>query len=437
MKRYSFALFPLIVLIGCQSQEDQTTYSTQLPIHLKTGYGPFYPSSGILNPEHLNSPLWGKMYLPVRGMPKGWTNKTKSMIWLNAHQLVYQNYKLGKIAPANYQYLQQDWKWIPDTTMLSAKPIKCYLYVVSGFDESRGKWAVLVDTNNNLDLGDEKALYPEYIKPGTVLDRITDSQLIQYEIYQKGQIKRVQLPMVVKQMGDQFVYHFAQYGVASFQVEGQTYELFISSGFDRPDFEKTTIIEATSCLESGKIDPQKLVEIGEIIEIGGKKYTNKGIDLYHNWLELEGTTMASANNYSLQVGTQFQPFLANDFITGKPVSLASLKGRYVYIDFWGTWCKGCVQELPHLKQLYKEIDHQQVEFVSIACHDSAERLQQFLSKNPLGWPQVLSDETNQLVEHYQVSGFPTSVLVDSRGTIVARNLHGLALANKLKAIAKN
>nr|WP_235985660.1 TlpA disulfide reductase family protein [Spirosoma utsteinense] len=243
--------------------------------------------------------------------------------------------------------------------------------------------------------------------------------------------------MVIKRQGDSFVYHFAQYGVASLQVGDETYKLFISSGFNRPDFEKTTLIEATSYLKSGKIDPQQLVEIGETIRIGDTQYTNKGVDRYHNWLALEGARLPSTDPYSLQTGGRFEPFVAFNFVTGKPISTVHLKGRYIYIDFWGTWCKGCIEELPQLEQLYKGLDHQRVEFISIACHDSADRLRQFLSHHPLTWPQVLSDQTNQLVERYKVNGFPSSVLVDPAGRIVARNLHGSALANKLKTINQN
>ena len=434
MKPYLPTLTLVILLIGCQSKEDQRTYSSQIPFQLKTGYGPFYPNFDVFHPQSPQDPLWGSIYKPIQGIPKNWSNKMKSMIWLNARQLVYQNYKQGRITPANYQRLQQDWKWTPDTTTLTETPIQCFLNVVSGFDEDRGQWAVLIDTDNDLDLGNEKPIYPQLIKPGTVLDRLTDFQLVDYEAYQRGQVKRLQLPMVIKRMGDSFVYHFAQYGVASIKVGDDTHEIFISSGFCRPDFETTTLIKATSCLKSGKIDPQQLVELGETIKIGGIDYTNKGLDRFYNWLELEASTVSPLATHNLQAGVPFQPLIAHDFVTGKPFSTADPKGKYIYIDFWGTWCKGCVAELPQLEQLYKEVDHQRVEFVSIACHDSAKRLRGFLSHHPLDWPQVLSDEDNKLVERYRISSFPSSVLIDPQGMIVARNLYGSALADKLKAL---
>ncbi|MBC3787678.1 hypothetical protein FHK02_4208 [Spirosoma sp. LMG 31448] len=93
MERYLWVLPLVSLLIGCQSHEDQMTYSAQIPIQLKTGYGPFYPNFDVLHPENTQSPLWGKMYQPLQGIPKHWSSRMKSIIWLNARQLVYQNYK--------------------------------------------------------------------------------------------------------------------------------------------------------------------------------------------------------------------------------------------------------------------------------------------------------------------------------------------------------
>ena len=143
------------LIMTCCQHSEQTASPAHLPLTIKEGYGPFNPLYGSLSADILKDQLWGKIYLPIRGVPKHWSNLTKSMIWLDAHQLVYQNVLLGNITPKNYTYLQKACKWIPDTAKLSAKPIKCYVYVIRGFDENRRQWAVMVDTNNNLNFRDE------------------------------------------------------------------------------------------------------------------------------------------------------------------------------------------------------------------------------------------------------------------------------------------
>ncbi len=438
MRLYLTLLSTAFLLIGCdhQRQSDKPSALLRLPIVFKQGYGPFYPSFGILGPEHLGDQLWGKIYLPVKGIPKYWSNQTKSMIWLNAHQLVYQNFKLGNITPANYQYLQKQWKWVPDSTKLSGKPIKCYVYAVKGFDEKSNKWAVMVDVDNDLDFSDETALYPDIIKTGTIPDQVENVRKIKYEIYQKGKILNAYAPMVFKVMNSDFLYSFPQYATAIFRGSNKNHEILISPSFGRLDFEGSYITLPSSVLRSGKVDPQKTVEVGENIEIEGIRYKNKGISTFNNLLELDPVNPTTGEEYLLQVGYPFRPLTAKEFSTGNIVSLGATKGKYIFVDFWGTWCKGCVEEIPSLKKLYSDIDKNQFEFVSIACHDSPQRLKAFVAKEQIKWPQILSDNTNKIADVYGVDGFPTSVLINPQGMIVAKNLPVNVLRDKLKELSK-
>jgi thiol-disulfide isomerase/thioredoxin len=108
----------------------------------------------------------------------------------------------------------------------------------------------------------------------------------------------------------------------------------------------------------------------------------------------------------------------------------------VFIDFWGTWCKGCVEEIPTLKKIYQDIDKDKFEFISIACHDSPQKLKTFIDKEQIRWPQILSDDTNKIADLYGVRGFPTSVLINSQGMIIAKNLPPNILRDKLKELSK-
>ncbi|MEZ0610476.1 TlpA family protein disulfide reductase [Fibrella sp. WM1] len=384
-------------------------------------------------PDHSNDPLWGKIYLSIRGVPKHWSSLAKSMVWLDAHQLVYQNVLLGNITPKQYTYLQQQWKWLPDTTKLSAKPIKCYVYVIKGFDEKRHQWAVMVDTNNDLNFKDEVPFYPQEVDFKDRQFHYKDPQSVRYEVYQKGKIRSATLPMVVKKMGSEFLYNFPQYAVTSLKRGKQTYELLISSGFIRPDFERTDIAFGSINRAMPKIDSRELIEIGGNIELGRVTYTNKGVDRFNNWLNLDPID-SEKSPYSLQIGYPLQPFQGFEFGTNRPVSLPSETGKYVYIDFWGTWCAGCIEDMPALKSIHKELDTTKIKFIGIVCHDSPDRLRSYLKKERISWPQVLADQNNRLVERYHITSYPTSVLIDPNGIIISKNLRGEALRKKLREI---
>ena len=435
MKTVILYLFLLACfLVSCREQAKQTG-SVELPVTLVDGYGPFHPGFGALGNEHKNDPewkrFWGKMTLPVRGVPKNWSSVNKAMVWLNTHQLIYQNFLADNFTQEQYEHLQKSWKWSPDTAKLSEKPIKCYVYTLTGYDEKSGKWAVMMDTNNNLDFSDEKVVYPSVINNKDPYS-YQNPTIVQYEIYRRGKVVRATVPMVVKTMGSEFLYNFPQHARTTLMRSGKEYQMAIISGFMRTDFESPALVDIASISEHQRVQEDGLTRINENIVLGGINYKNKGVDVYTNTLRLEPVS-DETKEYSLQVGYPFRPFAAQEFMTKRPIALADYKGKYVYVDFWGTWCKGCIQDIPSLKKMYQGLDKSRFEFISIAA-DSPGKLTNFIRKEKLTWPQILSDNTNKLVDTYSITGFPTSVLIDPDGIVIARDLRGDRLATKLKEL---
>jgi thiol-disulfide isomerase/thioredoxin len=402
-----------------------------LPITLKEGYGPFYPGFGILSADRPTDPLWGKTYSAVRGIPRHWSSPVKSRLFLNLRQLVYQHAKAGDISPEGYAYLQEAWKWQPDTTQLSAKPIKCYVNVVRGFDEHANKWAILVDTNNNLDFADETPVYPTAIQAKEIPDQPKNSRIIRYETYQNGRVQTTHAPITFRYYGGDFMYNFPQYAIAKAIVGDKYYDLVVNPSLSRRDFDGSTIALASSIGGNGRIDEQKLIKVGDEIELDGVAYRNNGISPADNILELEPVNAGTVATNPLQNGRIFQPFTDTEFISGKPIDLQKQRGKYVFIDFWHTGCKGCVEDMPNLNAIYQRTDKRKLAFIGIDCGDSPERLRTFLQKKDVKWPQILSTNKNDYYQKYRVSGFPTSVLLDPEGKIIARDMHSGALKDKL------
>lgn len=429
----------LFLLSGLLGSCHQTTEPTQvaLPLTLVDGYGPFHPGFGSLGNDHRNDPegrkFWGKMYLSVSGIPKHWSHVDKAMVWLNTYQLIYQNYLAGNFTKDQYNYLQESWKWVPDTLTLSKKPIKCYVYTLHGFDEQTGKWAVMVDTNNDLDFSDETALYPDVIKNNDPYS-YKNPPIVNYEVYRNGDVVKMAIPMVIKTMGSEFMYNFPQHAQTTFRKDGKAYKLSVISGFTKPDFENAAFIESSSLTNDQRVSDDKLVKISENIRLDGVMYKNKGVDFYNNVLRLDPLA-DGANEYTLQVGYPFRPFSAQEFTSKQPITLADFRGKFVYVDFWGTWCKGCVNDIPALEKMYSSLDKTRFEFIGIAA-DSPDRLADFVQRQKVKWPQILSNKTNKLVDTYGITAYPTSVLLDKNGVIIARDLRGDRLSAKLKELSE-
>ena len=104
---------------------------------------------------------------------------------------------------------------------------------------------------------------------------------------------------------------------------------------------------------------------------------------------------------------------------GKDVSLSDFRGKWVILDFWGTWCPWCIKGFPKLKEAYSTYKDK-LEVIGIDCRDSEKAWKDGVVKHELPWVNVYNPDSNtQLLEQYQVQGFPTKVLVNPEGRIAA------------------
>lgn len=103
---------------------------------------------------------------------------------------------------------------------------------------------------------------------------------------------------------------------------------------------------------------------------------------------------------------------------GKTVSLADYKGRYLYVNFWASWCSSCTQEmmlLPELKKLYGN----KITFISISMDKNLEQMKNFLAKNPkLDWNFLYCNDPTKVKQEFNLLAIPAYLLVDPKGNIV-------------------
>lgn len=112
---------------------------------------------------------------------------------------------------------------------------------------------------------------------------------------------------------------------------------------------------------------------------------------------------------------------------GGTTSLSDLKGKYVYLDIWATWCGPCKREIPHLKTLEKEFKGKNIAFVSISVDNidgkrgSRESWLQMVENENLGGIQLFADNdfSSQFIRDYNINSIPRFILVDPDGNIVS------------------
>ena len=135
--------------------------------------------------------------------------------------------------------------------------------------------------------------------------------------------------------------------------------------------------------------------------------------------------------FPFEVGEKVPDFTLND-VDGNPFTLSSLRGQYVVLSFWGTWCGPCIAGMPQLKEVY-ETYKGLVHFVGVASRERSAEVwrQTVVERFELPWINVI-DEADDVTTKYGIGFWPTQILVDSEGRFVTFALNASMLSMVLE-----
>ena len=104
-------------------------------------------------------------------------------------------------------------------------------------------------------------------------------------------------------------------------------------------------------------------------------------------------------------------------LAGNPFTLSSLRGKYVVLDFWGSWCGWCIKGIPDMKKMYERYKSR-LEVVGIACRDTDEKWRKAVDQYQLPWVNVINSDSLDVAALYAVTGYPTKYIIDPEGKIL-------------------
>jgi thiol-disulfide isomerase/thioredoxin len=138
---------------------------------------------------------------------------------------------------------------------------------------------------------------------------------------------------------------------------------------------------------------------------------------------------------SVREGEDAPLFTQNDTL-GNPVSLKNLRGKYLLIDFWASWCGPCRAENPNIVEAYEKYKDSGFDILGVSLDRNKERWIAAIAEDNLAWTHVsdLKYWDNEASKLYAVSSIPANFLLDPNGVIIAKDLRGEELQGKLEKI---
>jgi len=217
------------------------------------------------------------------------------------------------------------------------------------------------------------------------------------------------------------------------QYYADHYDIYDKLGIPYGHF-KQFLSEVSKTLKDDEI-------VGETLFLKGKSYKKrnqeKAISIFNDIKNnnpsysgvINGRVDKELKSLSLAKGIKAPDF---EIVTldGDTITLASLRGKYVFLDFWGTWCKPCRNEIPNIKKLRKKTSKKELEIIGIVCRDNKSKAKKYIKKHKIKYSNSMA--TNNLMNSYGITSFPTTLLIDKSGVIIAKNLRGDNLVNTIK-----
>ena len=193
------------------------------------------------------------------------------------------------------------------------------------------------------------------------------------------------------------------------------------------DDDDLVIIDLDGNKKLGYRNTNEVFKLTDTFTINHQNYKISHLDKYGNWVELlktneEATNYflktieeASSNTDNTHKSELDQSFWDLSFttLTGNNISMIDFKGKYLLLNFWGEWCKPCLEEIPDLIDTQNQIPKNDFEIISFAKSERIDLLKKAISENRINWPNIILPD--DIREKFKIYGYPTNIFIYKDG----------------------
>ncbi len=171
-------------------------------------------------------------------------------------------------------------------------------------------------------------------------------------------------------------------------------------------------------------DAQELIKVGDMLNAN---FPNSGY--------VKNFTARTNELKRLSIGSEAPEIIVND-PDGKPVKLSDFRGKVVLVDFWASWCRPCRMENPNVVKAYQKYKSKGFEVFGVSLDKGKEEWVQAIKDDNLTWKHgsELAFWNSTFVKTYNIDGIPKAFLLDRNGIIIAKDLRGPQLEQKLEEV---
>lgn len=192
---------------------------------------------------------------------------------------------------------------------------------------------------------------------------------------------------------------------------------------------------------SDSLSPEYVSADGKpaVIRLGNRFVAIESADLKARTFTLRERPASEYTRIDVRHGSPLDDFAFTDY-EGKARKLSDFRGKHVLLDFWGSWCKPCVDDLPGLKEAYERYRERGFEIVGIDYEmgKTAETVRPFLAEKGVPWVNGTPESVRSLVDdRFRINSFPTLILLDPKGVVIearSAELRGKRLVTTLERV---